>query len=116
MLCVSFKYVVWNILPVSADLKMNTQNIALVQYVFVHNEHEVKIAPHGNSVKNEGYVRTMPSVLTSLKKLSGENTAKRALSFASSDVSSAPSASSLPRGRQQVNDMRRGLSKMHCIH
>ena len=53
----------------------------------------------------------MPSVLTSLKKLSGEITAKRALSFSTSDVSSAPSASSLPRGRQQVNDMRRGLSK-----
>ena len=71
----------------------------------------MKVAPHGNSLKNEGYVRTMPSVLTSLKKLSGENTAKRALLFAASDVSRAPSASSLPRGRQQVNDLRRGLAK-----
>ena len=105
------RYITLNILPIPADLEMNTQNIALVQYVFVHDEHEVKIAPHGNSLKDEGYICTMPSVLASLKNLSGESTAKRALSFATSDVSSAPSASSLPLGRQQVNDMRCGWSK-----
>ena len=92
------RYITLNILPVPADLEMNTQNIALVQCV---------CAPHGNSLKEEGYICTMPSVLTSFKNLSGESTAKRNLSFATSDVSSAPSASSLPRGRQQVNDMRR---------
>ena len=56
----------------------------------------------------------MPSVLGSLKKLSNENTAKRALSFASSEaggVTSAPCAAALPRGRQQVNDLRRHVSK-----
>ena len=83
------RYITLNILPIPSDLEMNIQNIALVQYVFVHNEHKVKIAPHGNSLKDEGYIRTMPSVLTSLKNLSGESTAKRALSFATSDVSIA---------------------------
>lgn len=96
------------------DLKMDTQNIALVQYVFAHEEHEVKVAPHGNSFKIEGYVRTMPSVMGSLKKLSSENTAKRALSFATSEVggvTNAPCAAALPRGRQQFNDLRRNVSK-----
>ena len=92
------------------DVNMSTQNIAMVQYVFAHGEHEVKVAPHGNSLKAEGYVRTKPSVLTSLKELSSESTAKRALSFVLSDVGGvvhAHSASSLPRSRQQVNDLRR---------
>lgn len=86
------------------DLSMNTQNIALLQYVLTHEEHDVKVAPHGNSLK-EGYVQTMPSVLGSLKSLSSDNTAKRALSFPSSEacgVANAPCAAALPRGRQQV--------------
>ena len=93
---------------------MNTQNLALLLYVFAHDEHDEKVAPHGNSLKAEGYVRTKPSVLTSLKKLSSESTAKRVLSFASAvagGVVNAPSASSLPCSRQQVNDLRRKHSK-----
>jgi len=68
------------------DVNISTQNIAMVQYVFAHSEHEVKVAPHGNSLKTEGYVRTKPSVLTSLKELASESTAKRALSFVSSNA------------------------------
>ena len=93
---------------------MKTQNLALLQYVFAHDEDDVKVAPHGNSLKAESYVRTKPSVLTSLKKLSSESTAKRVLSFASADaggVVNAPSATSLPRSMQQVNDLRRKHSK-----
>ena len=92
------------------DFQMSTQNVALLQYVFAYEEHSVKVAPHGNCLKAEGYIRTKPSVLTSLKKLSDQSSAKRVLSFASADaggIVNAPCASSLPRSRQQVNDLRR---------
>ena len=70
----------------------------------------MKIAPHGNSKGGESYVRTMPSVLTKLKSTAAEKTAKRALAFMAQEaggVESAHSASALPRGRQQVDDIRR---------
>ena len=95
------------------DAKVETQNLALIQYMFMFEEHDVKIAPHGNSSKSEGYVRTMPSVMNALKSVSGANTAKRALSFVSREaggITKASSAGALPRGRQQVHDMRRGLT------
>ena len=74
----------------------------------------MKIAPHGNSKKSEGYVRTMPSVMDKLKNASTSNTAKRALTFVSNEsggITKASSAAALPRGRQQVNDIRRGSLK-----
>lgn len=77
----------------------------------------MKIAPHGNSKKSEGYVRTMPSVMDKLKNVSTSNTAKRALTFISNEsggIAKASSAAALPRGRQQVNDIRRGLLKSTC--
>ena len=58
----------------------------------------------------EGFVRTMPSVMTQLKTAASKNTAKRALSIVSKqsgDVLEASSAGALPRGRQQIIDMRR---------
>ena len=98
------------------DLSMNTQNIALLQYVFTHEEHDVKVAPHGNSLKKQGYARTMPSVLTSLKTLSSEKTAKRALSFASSETGRIMSAQCAAALRQQVNDeqLRSLLLRGYC--
>ena len=74
----------------------------------------MKIAPHGNSKKLEGYVRTMPSVMDKLKNASASNTAKRALTFVSNEsggITKASSAAALPRGRQQVNDIRQGSLK-----
>lgn len=94
-------------------MKMQTQNLGLIQYLFSHEEHEVKVAPHGNSCRGEAYLRTKPSVMSKLKEVASESTAKRVLAFASSGtggIEKASSAASLPRGRQQVNDLRRGLS------
>ena len=96
------------------DSQGDTQNLALFQYAFTFKEHAVKIAPHGNSKKSEGYVRTMPSVMDKLKNASASNTAKRALTFVSNEsggITKASSAATLPRGRQQVNDIRRGSLK-----
>ena len=81
-----------------------------MQYTFIYEEHTVKVAPHGNSVKSESYVRTMPSILNKLKDTSSSNTAKRTLSLVSSNITTAHSAASIPRGRQQVNDIRRKMT------
>ena len=77
-------------------------------------QHEVKVAPHGNSLQTEGYVQTKSSILTSLKELSSESTTKWALSFVLSDAGvavHAHSASSMPCSRQQVNNLRWKHSK-----
>jgi len=84
-------------------------NLALIQYLFTEGEHEVKVAPHGNSKQREGFVRTMPSVLKKLKNVATHSAAKRALSFVDDQLGgmlTASSAGALPRGRQQVNDIR----------
>ena len=81
----------------------------MIQYTFTCEEHDIMIAPHGNSVKSEGYIRTMPSVMSKLKDSSSSNTAKRTLALTSSDITTAHSAGSMPRGRQQVNDMRKKM-------
>ena len=59
----------------------------------------------------------MPSVMDKLRNASTSNTAKRALTFVSSEsggIAKASSAAALPRGRQQVNDIRRGSLKSTC--
>ena len=92
------------------DNDRDTLNLALVQYYFSCGEHEVKVAPHGNSRSKNAYVRTMPSVMSKLKEAAEQKTPKRALQFVSDiqgGIQSAASAGSLPRSRQQVKDMRR---------
>ena len=91
------------------DSQGDTQNLALLQYAFTFEEHAVKIAPHGNSKKSEGYVRTLPSVMDKLKNASASNTAKRTLTFVSNE--SGGITATFPRGRQQVNDIHRGSLK-----
>ena len=85
--------------------------------LLLFEEHPLKSAPHGNSKKSEGYVRTMPSVMDKLKNASTSNTAKRALTFVfneSGGIAKASSAAALPRGKQQVNDICRGSLKSMC--
>ena len=65
---------------------MDTLSLAFVQYLFTCGEHEVKIAPHGNSKAGESYVRTMPSVIDKLKSTAAKKTAKRALTFVAQEV------------------------------
>ena len=93
-----------------SDNDHDTLNLALVQYCFSQGEHEIKVAPHGNSRSGEVYIRTKPSVMTKLKAAATQSTPKRALTFISNEqggVMGASSAGSLPRCRQQVKDMRR---------
>ena len=95
-------------------MEQDTLNLALLQYCFISGEHEVKIAPHGNSKSGSAYIHTMPSVMTKLKQAATQKTPKRALQFVSDEqggVLGATSAGALPRSRQQVNDMRRNLKQ-----
>ena len=66
---------------VCADCAQDTLNLALVQYQFTQGEHEVKVAPHGNSRSKGGYMRTMPSVMSKLRAASSQMTPKRAIDF-----------------------------------
>ena len=103
MLYASFSFV---------DSDNDTLNLALLQYTFTGKEHKIKVAPHGNSVKSESYVRTMPSVMEKLKSTSSTSTAKHAIAKVEDTigrVTTALSAAGIPRGRQQVNDIRRKL-------
>lgn len=43
--------------PTSPDHEEHMLNLALIQYLFTEGEHEVKVAPHGNSKQREGFVR-----------------------------------------------------------
>ena len=81
-----------------------------MQYTFTYEEYTVKVAPHGNCMKSGSYIRTMPSILNKLKDTSSSNTAKRTLSLVASNVTTAHSAAAMPRGRQQVNDIRRKMT------
>ena len=66
-------------------------------------------------MKHVSYVRTKPSVMAKLKGVASTMTAKRALNFVSKDVGgiqNAASASTLPRNRQQVKDMRRSITEI----
>ena len=86
---------------IHADSEGDTQNLALLQYVFTFDEDPVKIAPHSNTKKSEACVRTMPSVMDKLKCASISNTAKRARIFVSNEsggITKASSAAVLPRG------------------
>ena len=96
------------------DIDQDTLNLALLQYYFTSGEHEVKVAPHGNSKNRGAYIRTMPSVTTKLKQAATQKTPKRALQFVVDEQGSvvgATSAGALPRSRQQVKDMRRSLKQ-----
>lgn len=87
------------------DSDDDTLNLALVQNTFTYEEHTVKIAPHGNSVKLESYVHTMPSALNKLKDVSLSNTAKGALSLVTNDITTIHLAGTMAHKRQQVNDI-----------
>ena len=81
-----------------------------MQYTFTYEEHTVKVAPYGNSVKSESYIHTMPSILNKLKDTSSSNTAKLTLSLVASNVTTAHSTAAMPHGKQQVNDIRRKMT------
>lgn len=87
-------------------------NRALVQYAFDGPEHYVLNRPHGNSKRKEGYVRTLPSTLHHLQKVSSNSTPKYAIQETTAAVGGlmeAKSAGSLPRNQQQASNIRRRL-------
>jgi len=91
------------------DYEEDTLNLALVQYCFDGKEHSVTPRPHGNSKKPGSFVRTMPSTLLKLRKVSTNLTAKFAVCESIHDdyLLKASCAGSVPRNRQQAADMRR---------
>ena len=92
------------------DCDGDTLNRALVQYTFDKEEHAITLGPHGNAKKGSTYLRTLPSTLQKLRKVSQNLTPKFAVcevSSAAGGIMSASSAASLPRNRQQVSNMRR---------
>ena len=60
-----------------ADNDGDTLNLALVQYFFSEGEHKLLVAPHGNSLYGQPYVRTMPSVMCKIKEEAKKTTPKR---------------------------------------
>ena len=97
------------------DCDGDTLNLAFVQYYFKNGPHSLIFAPHGNAHSQQPYVRTKPSTMCKIKEKAKQTTAKRALKYLNSEaggILEASSASSLPRGRQQISDARRkGVGK-----
>ena len=94
----------------NSDCDGDTFNCALVQYTFDEEEYAILLGPHGNSKKTSAYLRTMPSTLQKLHKVSRNLTPKFAaceVSSSAGDIITASHAGSLPRNRQQVSNMRR---------
>lgn len=105
-------YLLPTIIPLS-DQEGDTLNLALVQYLFTCGDREIKVTPHGNA-KGEPYMRTMPSVMRKLKGAVTEKKLKQALAVVANESGGtvgARSARALPRGRQQVKDLRRYAQK-----
>lgn len=75
------------------------------------------VFPHGNAKRKDPYMRTMPSVVHKLKGAVTEKKPKQALAILANESGGtvgAPSAGALPRGRQQVRDLRR-VAQILCI-
>ena len=92
------------------DCDGDTPNRALVQYTFDEEEHVITLGPHGNAKNRSTHLRTLPSMLQKLRKVSQNLTPKFAVCevlSASGGIMSVSSAASLPRNRQQVSNMRR---------
>ena len=51
---------------------MDTLSLAIVQYIFTSGEHEVKIAPHGNSKGGESY-DPLYAMMVMCKESEGKN-------------------------------------------
>jgi len=61
-------------------------NMALVHYTFENEEHAIMPRPHGNSKSQSAYVRTLPSTLQKIRKVSQHVPPKQAVSEVSRSV------------------------------
>ncbi len=75
-------------------------NRGIVQYHFTGNEHAILVRPHGNSRRNQPYVRTLPSTLDKINTVASEKTPRPTIHEVTSQVGGvmeASTAGSLPR-------------------
>ncbi len=84
----------------------------LIHYIFKGREHEItNILPHGNTKRNNPYVRLMPSTRKALEaSVSGKVTLKETLDkvyTSVGDVTQARSLGQLPRGPQDIYNARK---------
>ena len=63
----------------NSDCDGDTLNCVLVQYTFDEEEHAILLGPHGNLKKTSTYLRTKPSTLQKLQKVSRNLTPKFAV-------------------------------------
>ena len=87
----------------------------LLQYWFESgHEHPVKIKSHGNSnAKKEPYCRTHPSTLQALKHEASSlppKDAVKAVYNSEGGIMEAKSLGKLPRNREQISNIRRGIN------
>ena len=83
-----------------ADHEEDLLNLAMLHYCFDGDEHPVLSCPHGNSKSQTGYIRTMPSTISTVRELSEHLPPRRVIGKMSQDVGGimcAKSASQLPR-------------------
>lgn len=88
------------------------KNLALVQYVFSEDEHEVTVQKYGRAKEDKPYFRTFPSTVEKLKGFCKENKPKSAIQFtsdASGGVCKVEGSGSLPRNRRQASYCRKVL-------
>ena len=92
-----YLYLLTKFVFIDTDHKGCHHNLTLVQYV-LSSEQVLDIKPHGNSKKEESYLRISVSILKSLKS-----------KLKSASPISAKSVGSLPRNRQQVYNIKKQL-------
>lgn len=88
------------------------QKLALVQYVFSEDEHEVAVQKYGKAKEDKPYFRTFPSTVEKLKSFCKDNKPKSAIhltSDASGGVCKGEGSGSLPRNRRQASYCRQVL-------
>ena len=83
-----------------------------MQYFFTGEEHDVHVQPHGNSKGLTSYKQTRESTMKRIKELSQQLGPRQVANKVREEVGgmmTASNAASMPRGQQQVSDVRRHL-------
>jgi hypothetical protein len=85
-------------------------NVAIVQYIFKGNEHEIKLFPHGNAKESKPFTRTKPSAINALRQNLEKYHPNEALAKTRKEMGgcfSNASEASLPRGQSQAHNLKR---------
>lgn len=87
-------------------------SLCVMKYYFTGEEHDLPKVPHGNSKGGTPYKRTRPSTMKRLKEVCRTHLPSQACSVVENEnggIIDADSSGSIPRRRQQANDIRRKL-------